>query len=278
MKNTFLIMSMLLYSVFAFAQNCDEAFSAANYCVSNTKKAYEANNSQQVREWTEKAIETFIEVEEITGNCGCVQVSELAYQGYEACDKAQEEDSYERGRFFAKRAREKARLMMEALSKCTNIPVSDIESRRNAGAAALGYAEGASDNNSLESNLNSQQEELLAQQKELLEQQRILEKQLAEQAKQVAALKQKKANELIQQKRIKVNAEIALAEIQKNNEKLATSLGCSAALQASKISFVHAVGALEKESLRATKMFYYNKMNEITERFSEALSNCANGW
>lgn len=277
MKNSFLLILMSLIPFFVISQNCDDAFSAANYCVSNTKKAYEANNSQQVREWTEKAIEAFTEVEEITGNCGCVQVSELAYQGYEACDKAQEEDSYERTRFFAKRAREKARLMMEALSKCTDIPISDIERRRNAGAASLGYSENLA-SNSLEDNLNSQQEELLAKQKELLEQQRILERQLAEQAKQVAALKQKKANELIQQKRIKVSAEIALAEIQKNNEKLATSLGCSTALQITKISFVHGVEALEKESLSNTKMYYYNKMNEITEQFSEAISKCASEW
>lgn len=277
MKRIVAFISIVLMIFHVSAQNCDAAFSAANYSVAHTNKAYESYNSQQVREWTEKAIETFNEVEEITSECGCIQVSEIAYQGFEACDKAQEENTFERSRFFAKRAREKAKLMIEALSKCTSIPVSDIESRRNAGSEALGYAK-KSNTDRVEDDLNSQQQELLAKQRQLIEQQRALEQQLADQAKQVAELKQQKANELIQQKRVKLNAEIALSEIQKSHERLATSLGCNEALQLTRISFTRTVDALERESLNDTKLFYQNKLNEIIEKFSQSFSNCAANW
>jgi len=268
---------ILLSAFYASAQQCEVAFSAANYCVSNTNKAYEGNNSQQVREWTEKAMETFNEVEEITAECGCTQVSELAYQGFEACDKAQIENSYERARFFAKRAREKAKLMMIALSKCTNIPLSDIEARHDAGAELLpggGQTVKEIDQN----DLNAQQEDLLARQKDLLEQQRLLQQQIADQQKQVAALKQKRANELVQQKRIKVSAEIALTEIQRSYEKLATSIGCTEALKITRISFTKTVDALEKETLRDTKEYYTSKLNEIVDKFTNSFSECSADW
>jgi|GEM_PF-2525999 len=277
MKNTLFFIFTFIFTIYISAQKCDEAFSAANYSVAHTNKAYESNNAVHVREWTEKAMETFTEVEEITAQCGCTQVSELAYQGFEACDKAQTEANYERSRFFAKRAREKAKLMIAALSKCTNISVLDIEGRRDAGLN-LSSDSGASDDGDYENDLNAQQNELLERQNELLEQQRIIQQQIAEQQKQVTALKQQRASELVQQKRIKVNAEIALAEIQKNHEKLATSIGCNNALNVTRISFTRGLDALEKESLVDTKTYYTNKLSEIVEKFNQSFADCANDW
>ena len=276
MKNLFCLSVIILLSIQTYAQKCDTAFSSANYAVANTNKAYEGNNTEHIKEWTEKAMEAFTEVEEITANCGCTQVSELAYQGFEACDRAQIENTYERARFFAKRAREKAKLMIDALSKCTNIPVNDIEARQNAGNDD--YNESNYEKENYDNDLNAQQENLLAKQKELLEQQRLLQKQIADQQKQVTALKQQRANELVQQKRIKVNAEVALTEIQRSYEKLATSIGCTEALNISRVSFTKTVDALEKETLSATKLYYTGKLNEIVEKFNQSFSKCANNW
>lgn len=277
MKRTIFFITTFLITTYITAQKCDTAFSVANYAVSNTNKAYEGNNTEHVKEWTEKAMEAFGEVEEITANCGCTQVSELAYQGFEACDRAQVENTYERARFFAKRARQKAKEMIVALSKCTNISVNDIEGRRDAGNESDSETDNT-DDYATENSLNTQQEELLARQKELLEQQRILQQEIEEQQKQVANLKQQRANELVQQKRIKVNAEIALAEIQKNYEKLATSIGCNEALKVARISFTRTVDALEKENLRATKTYYVDKLNEIVEKFNQSFTNCSEIW
>ncbi len=275
-KITLFVFAFFIISVIS-AQHCDRAFSAANYSVSHTNKAYESNNTEHVREWTEKAMETFSEVEQITADCGCDAVSELAYQGYEACDRAQGENLYERSHFFAKRAKEKAKAMIIALSKCTNIPLSDIEARRNVGGEPLA-SENSYDASTVQNDLDVQQEELLRKQQELIEQQKILKKQLEDQAKQVAVLKQQRASELIQQKRIKVNAEVALAEIQKNFEKLATALNCPEALKAARISFIHTIGALEKESLGDTKSYYTLKLNEIIDKFNVSFSECASSW
>ena len=124
-----LLFSFFLTSCIAInAQStCEDAFSAANYSVAHATNAYEAYNMIHVQEWAAKAMETFQEVEDITSECGCDDVSDLAYEGYEASEKSQYENTWERSRFFAKRAREKSILMMEALALCTNSEVLDIQ-------------------------------------------------------------------------------------------------------------------------------------------------------
>lgn len=271
----FLITSLFLIQ-FAEAQKCDDAFSAANYSVAHTNKAYDSNNPVHVKEWTEKAMETLSEVEEITSKCGCTEVSDLAYEAYEACDRAQVESTFERTRFFAKRAREKTKLMIAALSRCTHLSQDEIFNKgKNTSYNSSKYNSEEEDTNNA---LNIQQQELLEQQQELLEQQRLLQQKIAEQQKQVALVKQQRATELIQQKKIKVSAEISLSEIQKNFEKLANSIGCNEALKVSRISFTRTVDALEKESLRDTKTFYVDKLNEIVDKFNRVFSECETGW
>lgn len=276
MKNILFFNLLLLISFSNYAQKCDAAFLSANYAVSNTNKAYESNNTAHIQEWTEKAMEAFNEVEEITAECGCIQVSDFAYEGYLACDKAQVEEAFEQSRFYAKRARDKAKKMMDALSKCTNMSISDIQARQVAGND--NYSTDNAYDDDINNDLNAQQDNLLAKQKELLAQQRLLQQQIAAQEKQVAELKQKRATELLEQKRIKINAELALAEIQKNYEKLATSVGCSEALKVSRVSFSKNIGTLEKETLSETKMFYAEKLNEIVEKFNQSFSQCSSDW
>ena len=276
MKNTLFFLFFVSSLLPTYAQKCNAAFIAANYAVSNTNKAYEGNNTAHIKEWTEKAMEAFSEVEEITADCGCTNVSDLAYEGYEACDKAQFENAYEQARFYAKRSRDKAKLMMDALSEFANISVENIKAQQMTGndySENESYAEESNDNN-----LNSQQADLLAKQKQLLAQQRLLEKQIADKQKQVAELEKKRANELLQKKRIKINAELALAEIQKNYEKLATSIGCTEALKLSKISFSKTLGTLENETLSDTKLYYADKLTEIVEKFNQSFSQCSADW
>lgn len=277
MKNILFFNFLILLPLLNYAQKCGTAFLPANYAVSNTNKAYEGNNTAHIKEWTEKAMEAFSEVEEITSECGCITVSDLAYEGFEACDKAQVENSYERARFYAKRSREKAKLMMDALSQCTNIPISDIEARRLAGNDDYDVDSSYKQKNE-SANLNAQQKDLLTKQKQLLDQQRLLQKQIADQQKQVNKIKKRRANELLEQKRIKLNAEIAISEIQKNYEKLATSIGCTDALKATKISFAKKTGALENESLSATKLYYAEKLTEIVDKFNRSFSQCSANW
>lgn len=276
MKNLIYLICTYFVGINLIAQNCNQAFSTANYAVANTNKAYDGNNIAHIREWTEKAMEAFSEVEEITADCGCIQVSDFAYEGYLACDKAQVEKTFEQSRFFAKRARDKAKEMMDALSKCTNIPISDIEARKFAGSTD--YTSADYDTSNSANDLNVQQENLLAQQEKLLEQQQKLQEQIAEQQKQVNALKQQRANELVQQKKIKLNAEIALKEMQKSYAKLATSVGCHEAMKAANVSITKPMEALENETLTATKIYYTQKLNEIVDMFNKSFSQCSSDW
>ena len=119
-------MGFLSYLSMNAQKNCNEAFTAANYSVSHTAKAYETYNMAHAQEWAYRAIETFREVERITAKCGCEETSDLAHEGYEAASNAQDENTWERSRYYAKKANEKAKLMMDAFTECTNTDISKI--------------------------------------------------------------------------------------------------------------------------------------------------------
>jgi len=128
MKKTLLtLMGFLSYLSINAQKNCNEAFNAANYSVSHTAKAYDAYNMTHTQEWAYRAIETFREVEKITSKCGCSETSDFAHEGYEAVKKAQYQNTWERSRFYAKKANEKAKLMMDAFTECTNTDISKIK-------------------------------------------------------------------------------------------------------------------------------------------------------
>ena len=103
MKSILILTIALISSIYVRAQkDCNEAFNAANYSVAHTGNAYDANNIKHTQEWAYKAMETLEEVERITADCGCEEASNLAYEGYEAASKAQEQNTWERSRFYAK--------------------------------------------------------------------------------------------------------------------------------------------------------------------------------
>ena len=257
--------------------SCEKAFSAANYSVAHTTNAYDSNNNDHVQEWSFKAIETFREVEEITLDCGCEEAAGLAWEGYVAAEKAQEQNTWERSRFYAKRANQKAKLMMDALAECTNVDVSKIE---NADFDNDVYASSDENLNNYYSNedLEDQKAELVAQQKFLEERQAELAKELEKKKNEAKALKVARDNEILKQKAVKTNAELALSQINNGFQNLANALGCKQAYDLAKSSYEYTQEQINNSNLDETKLHYTLKLNEIAEKAMLNFSDCASGF
>ena len=274
-KFTFFLLSLIL-TLNAYSQKkCDEAFSAASYTVAHTTNSYEANNVDHTQEWAMKALETFEEVEEITSECGCNPASNFAYEGIVAVEKCLDNSTYERARFYAKRSREKAKLMIDALAKCTNTTIDKINQRQFSDNS---YASSSDDIDEYTSNvqeINDETEDLLAQQKELEAQQREIQKRIQEKKKEELALKQQKQVELQKQIRIKSGAEEALSVIEAGYVKLAQSIGCKQAYIVAKNDYIKTKIQLEEMTLDETKTHYAEMLNAISEKAMLHFLNCS---
>jgi len=226
-------------------KDCNRAFSAANYSVAHSNNAYEANNIYHTQEWTQKAMETFNEVETIAIECGCQEVSDLAYEGYEAASKAQEQNTWERSRFYAKRASQKARLMIEALAEFTNNDVADIES--------VGFEdrEYVSNDNNIDNYYNNED------------------------------IESEKANrnlEIKEQLAVKLKADAAILKISEGYQSLADALGCKHAYEMAKSSYEITKEEINNTNLSETKIHYTLELNKVAEKAMLNFSKCADSF
>ncbi|WP_010179929.1 hypothetical protein [Aquimarina agarilytica] len=278
MKNFPILAISLLFVVKTYSQSeCTDAFSAANYSVAHTNNAYEATNTDHVQEWTEKAIETLNEVEQITANCGCSDASNFAYEGIVAAEKSLEENTWERSRFYAKRARAKAKLMISALSDCANTDVSKYRNR-NENTSVDEYAVADNSYNDDYDNIAAGRDELVAEQEALMRRQKEIKLKIEKKKQEELQLKQQKHIELQKQLSVKSNAEAALAQIESAYANLAKTLGCGQAYQAAKQNYTISQQQLKNEKLNDTKFRYTEKLSELSEKAMLHFSNCAEGF
>ena len=252
-------------------RDCNEAFNAANYSVAHSSNAYDANNIDHVQEWSAKAMETFDEVERITAECGCDEANNLAYEGYEAASNAQEQNTWERSRFYAKRANEKAKLMMEALAEYTNTEniSSNLESRE--------YVSNDENIDSYYTNddIEAEKAELEAQKQLLEERQAELASKLEAKKLKTEAMKVAREVEIKKQMAVKLDAEAALIKINEGYKSLANALGCKHAYEMAKASYQMTQEQINSSNLSDTKLHYTLQLNDIAERAMLNFSDCA---
>jgi len=258
--------TFLLINLNLIAQvNCEIAFSAANYSISHTEKAYEANNIKHTQEWAARAEETLQEVEQLTLDCGCNEASEYAYQAYEASSNSLSQTNWEQSRFYAKRAYTKAKLMIDELSICTNVNVDEMSN-------FSGQTNNVNKGSSL--SLDEEQEMLLAEQKYLEEQQKILQQKIEAQKKAKEALNNQRALELKKQQRVKMNADAAMIELKNGYQAVFEALGCSESFNFPRSKYSLTQEELELHSLEETKNHYKLKMNAISQKAQLEIANC----
>ncbi|MEW7279238.1 hypothetical protein ABW636_11650 [Aquimarina sp. 2201CG1-2-11] len=229
-----------------------DAITAASYAYSHSKKAHGANNVYHTQEYADKAIEAFEKVETLSDQCNCTEANETAYQARVDMESSLEQDTYERSRYFAKRAKELGAKVLEQLTTCQ--------------AVAGNYSD-----SSEESDLADATQEVADKQKELEEkrrqleiEQQKLEQQIAEQNRMKAEFEARRAEELKKQSEVKLKAEQALDKLQNALQELSVVLNNKSEFGVP-ADYVRSEKELKNESLDDTKNFYVNRAKELTK-------------
>lgn len=175
MKNIFIVLLSLLSVSKFFAQDyCADADSNLIYAYSNVKSAYESNNLDHLKYYSEKSLKSFEKAKTNLKKCGCESAFNLAYDGAELLSKVASQETFEDGRFYVKRAKEIAKSTIDSLNKFTANNNTEEEETDNLSA------------------LQIEKEKLEQQQLELKKKEAAIAKKLAEQ-KEKAAILEKKA-------------------------------------------------------------------------------------
>ncbi len=258
MKKIALIVFLSCFISQMNAQNLyDDALTAASYAYSHSKKAHGSNNVYHTQEYADKAIEAFEKVENLADQCGCKKANETAYQARVDMQSSLEQDTYERSRFFAKRAKELGAKLLEQLTFC------------QANVGEYTYAEEASIDEENEiadmsEEVSNKQKELEEKRRQLQIEQRKLEQQIAEQNKQKAEFEARRAAELKEQTLIKSKAENALKKLENALQELSVVLNEESKFE-SQADYLRSENELKNESLDDTKTFYVNRAKELTQ-------------
>ena len=253
-----IILTSVLFGIATttFAQSAyEDALSNANYAYAHTKNAYESNNRDHVIEHSDKAVEAFYKVEDLANECGCEDAYNAAIDGREYAEKTATQDTWERSRYYAKRARELGENMMAFLTDCN--PVGR--------KTALVYE----DTTNELSEIAAQKAELAEKQQLLAMEQERLAGEIAKQKERQAAFEMQRTAELKKQTILKSKAETAL----QNLEKAIVELGVVFNNDIDVNEYKRSEKELEGETLDDTKYYYAHKASEIAkiavEQFTE---------
>jgi hypothetical protein len=106
--------------------NCTNAYASAGYSLSHAKKSMEANNFEHQQYYAERALKAFEEAREQNENCGCAKAVDPILDGIENLKTALSQDKWDNGRFYTKKALEKAEQVLNNLDVCT-VGVQEVE-------------------------------------------------------------------------------------------------------------------------------------------------------
>ncbi|PKV52172.1 hypothetical protein ATE84_4274 [Aquimarina sp. MAR_2010_214] len=259
MKKIALILFLLCFIPKTNAQDIyDDALTAASYAYSHSKKAHGANNVFHTQEYADKAIEAFQKVEDLSDKCGCKKANETAYTARVDMESSLEQDTYERSRYFAKRAKELGSKLLEQLTFCQANSGSNYTDAEEASTAEENELAEATQE------VASKQKELEEKRRQLELEQQKLEQQIAEQNKIKADFEAKRAAELKAQSLMKSKAETALQKLENALQELSVVLNEESKFE-SHADYVRSENDLKNESLDDTKTFYVNRAKELTQ-------------
>ncbi|MBQ4821223.1 hypothetical protein [Aquimarina sp. MMG016] len=236
----------------------DDALTAASYAYAHSKKAYGANNVFHTQEYADKAIESFQKVEDLADQCNCSEANETAYEAKSDMESSLQQDTYERSRYYAKRAKDLGSKILEQLTQC----------QANAGDTYIGDVASAEEDDAIASateEVANKQLELEQKRRQLEIEQKRLAQQIAEQKQRQAQFEAERAAELKAQAVIKDKAELALQKLENALQELSVVLNNDEepSFEAQN-DYVRSENDLQNESLDDTKNFYVNRAKELT--------------
>lgn len=141
MKKIYFFLVALVPVTSLFAQDfCADADSNLIYAYSNVKAAYESNNLDHLKYYSEKSLKSFEKAKVNLEKCGCEKAYELAYDGSELLAHVESQETFEDGRFYVKRAKEIAQQSITALNEFSaekDTDTTSIDEDENDELAAL---------------------------------------------------------------------------------------------------------------------------------------------
>lgn len=259
MKKFPLILFLLCLVFQTNAQNIyEDALTAASYAYSHSKKAHGANNVFHTQEYADKAIESFLKVEELADACGCEEANETAYEARSDMESSITEDTYERSRYYAKRAKDLGSKLLEQLTICqaNGDPITeDVASIDEEDEAIAEVSQ----------EVINQQQALEEKKRQLEIEQQKLEQQIAAQQQKKAEFEAKRAEELKEKTLIKSKAEQALKKLESALQELSVALNDEDTSFESANDYSRSENELKNESIDDTKSFYINRAKELTK-------------
>ncbi len=270
MKKLLFFTSVLFISSYANAQKTfEDVMSAATYAKKHVRQAFIVNNIEQSHQYSEKAIEALNEVERLTDLFGCLDANSLAYDARDNVESSIEQDTWERSRFYAKRAEKITTELLIELNKCdiktSIIPSNDSsDEASNDDGVSSEIASTQAAINQHQNQMDAQRAELLRKQQELEAQQKRLEQQIALQKEKQAKLEAKRAAELKRQAIVQTKAEEALLKLEAVLEELSLIFD-NQSMFASEKRYIRDAEILQSESLKQTKSFYAKEAKKLSE-------------
>src|SRR5690606_17697975 len=131
MEKKLLILFTLTFNVFYGQSDCDNANSDLIYAYSHVKSAYESNNKDHLKYYSNRSKETFERAKENLKKCGCDTAYNMAYDAVELLGKVEPTETFEDGRFYVKQVRDIAQKSITELDKCTVGSNNDVASNTN---------------------------------------------------------------------------------------------------------------------------------------------------
>jgi len=255
-KITLLIVSLFtLSTTYANDVACEFAYQDAGYGLQHIETAMEANNIDHLRQYAQRSKIAVEKVLASTERCGCIDANYASYDAIENLSKALKKTEFDQIRFFVNRAKINTKKILVSLDVCsTNDPADDLKAQ--------------------EGNLLAKEQQLLLQQQELLAQQQQLQEQIAAQKKMQEDIKLEKEAMLVEQKKVQLEAETSLLELEVLINKFTNSMGCKDTKSLTESSFQRNNSVLQGESLEGTKIFYAEKAKEMANAFFNRLSGC----
>lgn len=244
MKKTYIFLFALFSFTQFFAQDfCVDADSNLIYAYSNVKSAYESNNIDHLKYYSEKSLKSFEKAKINLKKCGCEHAYNLAYDGAELLSKVEAQETFEDGRFFVKRAKEIAQKSITSLNEFT------------AG-------------NAIEDNSENDELTALQAKKELLEQQRLeLEQKEEDIIKRLA--EQKAQASILEKETLITKYEDALTLNVETYNELLKRYGSN-----SKISIKNkSKDELLSKEPEEIKAYFIDNIKEVTNSYLTALNN-----
>ncbi|HMC01877.1 MAG TPA: hypothetical protein VKN14_12650 [Flavobacteriaceae bacterium] len=248
MKKRSLFFLLVTFYLQTYSQtNCSNANSDVVYAYSHVKSAYESNNIDHLKYWSNRSMEAFIRTKSKLETCGCEKSYNYTYDIVELLSNVEGSETYEDGRFYVKRARDLARKAINELELCTELETSSTQ------------------NNSIEeeslSDLKSEQQKLEQQQLKLKLKEEEIKRKLAEQ----------KTKELtFKKEQIIDKNEIAISSNIKAYNNLLTVLDCN-----TQVNLNYSETVNKDQDIKEIKSHYLNVVKEITTSYLKQLDKCS---